>query len=408
MERAEHLLCGLLRTALSGGEAEAEDFTPEEWEQARELAEKNGVGALVFEGLAGWNPPAAVQEKLQKSAYETAVRFYQMAQFTNKILALFQKEQIPAVVLKGMGLNALYPKEESRKLSDLDLYVADGGAYERACTLLEAQGYLHPHDHSGYHQEFRCMEPQLKRSFVLELHSKITYRFKQADVDSRVDAIFEKTEIRLSQEQSFGLKIPVLEETRNAFYLLLHMLSHFVTAGFSLRNLCDWTVFLRERGARIEPERFLSYVNSIGAGEFAKTVTQACRLFLGLEPSACPWLEPGDEEIAEALMEDLISGGEFGNYDTTRVWFAVGSTEQPGFREYFRQLRRETRQRYPRLSGVPVLHPFLWARIGVGFLLNNRRERNSSLGDVLETFSRRSKLSASLHLFETSGKGKKR
>ncbi len=40
-----------------------------------------------------------------------------------------------------------------------------------------------------------------------------------------------------------GYRIPVCTRTQEAYYLLVHMLQHFLRAGFGIKLLCDWVVF---------------------------------------------------------------------------------------------------------------------------------------------------------------------
>ena len=74
-----------------------------------------------------------------------------------------------------------------------------------------------------------------------------------------------------------------------AFSLVLHMTQHFLFAGFGLRLLCDWTVFLRRHGCALGAP-FLSFVRETGLDRFTAAVTRLCTAHLGLREEEVPWL----------------------------------------------------------------------------------------------------------------------
>ncbi|MFQ9395861.1 MAG: nucleotidyltransferase family protein [Lachnospiraceae bacterium] len=62
---------------------------------------------------------------------------------------------------------------EYRKLGDLDLYINEPKALEKAQVLLEAQGYKEEKELSDHHVTYRYTFPKTGRSFLLELHYRV-------------------------------------------------------------------------------------------------------------------------------------------------------------------------------------------------------------------------------------------
>ena len=44
----------------------------------------------------------------------------------------------------------------------------------------------------------------------------------------------------------YGQTYPVLPPTENVFYMLHHMLKHYLYSGFGSRLLCDFTLYLKQ------------------------------------------------------------------------------------------------------------------------------------------------------------------
>ena len=112
-----------------------------------------------------------------------------------------------------------------------------------------------------------------------------------------------------------GVEFPVLQPAYHAFYLLLHMLQHFLRAGFGLKLLCDWVVFWEKGyGSGVE-ERFFSMAEECRVMGFARLVTAVCVKYLGLSGEKVPLLLCRFDWEAEAanleafLTESSGSGG---------------------------------------------------------------------------------------------------
>ena len=69
------------------------------------------------------------------------LNYYQIDQFTRRIAALFEVNQIPYVLLKGISSTAFYPVSEYRKLGDVDLYINEKEQFDRAGKLLLSNGF---------------------------------------------------------------------------------------------------------------------------------------------------------------------------------------------------------------------------------------------------------------------------
>ncbi len=129
------------------------------WAELVEVAERHKLAPLLYAALKARGrqeePPAAVAERLRLAFIRTNVANWLAYVELGRLLAQFEREQIPAVLLKGCALAVmLYGDPSLRPFGDLDLLIPHE-AIVRARAVLEAQGYFSaPEMGSGYQQSF--------------------------------------------------------------------------------------------------------------------------------------------------------------------------------------------------------------------------------------------------------------
>jgi len=147
-------LCKLLSGR--GEQVDWAAFSPQEWNGFARRAEVEGVAPLVYAALrtgdgrqetennrhpATPNIPTAAWEQLKSSYYRTAGYNTLLFRELERILAAFERADIPVILLKGAALaQTLYPDPALRPMSDLDLLVHPS-AVSSAQRVLEYIGY---------------------------------------------------------------------------------------------------------------------------------------------------------------------------------------------------------------------------------------------------------------------------
>lgn len=94
--------------------------------------------------------------------------------------------------------------------------------------------------------------------------------------------------------------------------MLLHVASHMMSEGIGMRHLCDWAVFADTLGNEKFVTLFEEKLKRFGLWKFAQILTLVSERYLGLVHKE--WAQNPDvtEEQLEALMEDILNGGNFG------------------------------------------------------------------------------------------------
>lgn len=371
-----------------------------DWVRLAELSAKHMVMPLLFEALEQ-NRELKVSEPvrgyLRRAAFAVSMNYYRMVSLVSDLLALMEQSQIRCYLLKGISLAVLYPKEETRSFGDIDLYIPDREQFAYACRLLEQNGNKKRSDLSDYHVSFDYQSQGT--GCELELHWKLFTAF-ESGFDRELDRICEEAGQGEGTEYVFpmGIKVPVLPDTFQALYLLMHMFQHFVSSGFGVKLFCDWTVFWRRKGGNVDRGRFLSWIGRLRLERFLDTVTDISIEYFGLERSMCAFAEDraADRELIAAFLSDVLEGGEFGKNDAARMLITTGGS---GMKGYLRELHRQMKKRFPRLCRYVVLWPALWLLAGIAFLYNNRTLRGVSAGAVISSSEKRSDLLRKMDVF---------
>ena len=201
-----------------------------------------------------------------------------------------------------------------------------------------------------------------------------------------------------------GVEIPVLTGGFHAFELLIHMLQHFLRAGFGVKMLLDWVLLWNKGLDEKNREIYIDLVKRCGIKGFSDIITRTCIKYLGLKRENVLWMdlfESGktreDEEEETALfLEEMKDAGEFGRTKKERMVALRGTGPIALFREFHHQMHLN----FPKAGKCFLLWPVLWIITLVKFLRNNRKLRKVSSRELLSSATKRSKFVKGMHIFE--------
>ncbi len=388
LSKEQRLLCLLLCQTLTG-----EDFREAaalgrqaDMKKVIRLARQHRVLPLLYGALCeDWQGEALDAEDIKcvESISRTTVRqSYRLLFLTRYLVRILEKAGVPVLVLKGSGVAELYPVPELRKSGDVDVLIPKD-RLEAATKLLAENGFTAKEiQHANHHLVFNSGD-----GIDLELHTMLAEPFRDRGINRCMDrllpACFEKKEYK----ECMGVSLPVLAEPYQALQLLLHMLQHFLRAGFGLKLLCDWVVFWNRDEARKMVPEFLKLAGECNVREFSETITMVCKEFLGLR-SDLPMGRRRDRRLAEDFLQDVFAAEEFGKADKDRMVIVQGNSLWAYIREFHYQMKLN----HPKASPYVILWPALWVITLVVFLRNNRKLNRGRVKDILHSAGSRSRL----------------
>lgn len=306
---------------------------------------------------------------------------------------------IPYVILKGCASADYYPEPILRTMGDVDFLVPKD-YIGRAFDILKSNGYFTEDSGEMLHYSFS------KNDCVIELHrgiNGIPKGQKGEILKEYFTDIFEKA-VR-SEE---GFVVP--SRFHHGLIILLHMVSHLIAEGLGLRHLCDWAVFVSQFSDEEFKDIFESPLKKVGLWKAAKLMTVCSVKHLG-----CPekeWAKGIQQELIDALICDIFTGGNFGHKQKNRdeqIKF-IGNREhytvdnKSVFYQLFVTINSKAKYRYKFIKKHPVLLPVGWGAVVIdyiGLLLKGERSVKNWKSNI-ETAKVRKSIYNKIELFETN------
>jgi len=237
------------------GHTESTEITEKvDWVALKALAERQGLSAIVLDGLDAVNGEGLtvhgsmpqmmrlewIGEVLQN--YEGRYAAYEKA--IGSLAEWYNQHGFKMMVLKGYACSLDWPKPEHRPCGDIDIWLF-GQQREADATLSKEKGIRIDNSHH-HHTVFNW------QGFTIENH----YDFVNVH-HSRSNALLERVFKELGTDDSYSVE---LDETRvyvpspnlHALFLLRHSMIEFAASGINLRQLLDWAFYSKKHKGEID------------------------------------------------------------------------------------------------------------------------------------------------------------
>ena len=358
-----------------------------------------------------------LQEKLTAEQYnECSEEFFRYAIAGTQNFAehselheLMTANEIPYVAMKGLASARYYPEPNLRSMGDVDFLVAKENV-SRAGKLLESIGFAvdHGEEDDGIHIAY-TRSPMS----IWELHHSVN-GIPNNEIGELIRAEMDKA-IPTSETTEVDESTCCLpDKLHHGLIMLLHTASHLTSEGVGLRHLCDWVVFVSALSDAEFREIFEKKLKRFGLWRFAQALTLLGIRYLGA-PNKVWALEAAesrklDDATLEGLMNDIISGGNFGTKDMNRYREikyisdrSEGTVGKNGLlRQGFKTMNAKVRANHKTLGKHKLLLPAGYlAESGkyIGLLITGKR-KSSGTKQMLKEAAERKKIYSLLKLFE--------
>lgn len=340
---------------------------------------------------------------LKKQTKNMIFQYYQLEHFTQQVASLFEKHNISYILLKGISLAAYYPQPEYRKLGDLDIYIHDPEQLEHAKQILTEHGFAEEKEISDHHITYLYSVPATGSTFILELHFRIVGLYQYEKANQLIDHIYSPRQVVPVSQIINGRSYPVLPPTEYAFYMIHHMLKHYLYSGFGIRLLCDFTFYLKNHSREINFHQLHLWCRESRIFHLYEIILESCRLYLGLPETIDPMVHYPEPDCA-IFMEKILNDGDLGTQlpgaDSALVY--SGSYQKITMFTYFKEGHLQMKVRFPKAGRLPVLWPVLWIATFVIFLYNTHKVRHTTLRQTLRKFKSDNKNTQLIRIFDNS------
>lgn len=365
------------------------------WDKLLMTARQHSVLSLLYPVCEGetCRMPKTVQDAVQKAAVSATKQSYRLLFLSKFLVYRLQEAGISVVLLKGVATASYYPVAEYRKSGDVDLLLLDVDKLEECSRILVDCGCVRKEGQDALHHVTFMAEGGIE----IELHTLLAEPFDNRKVNRYLEKKVLQCAKQVQQKEIMGIFLPILKDGYHAFELLLHMLQHFLRAGFGLKLLCDWVVFWNQKHSKEECELYLELVAESGMKGFSDMVTLVCCQYLGLNRGNVAWMGLNSSLDVEEFMREVLEAEEFGRSTSDRMVVLRGN----GFWDYVREFHHQMRLGFPRSGSFFLCWPVLWMITFVRFVKNNRKVRNVSTKEVFNKAFERSKIIQQMRLWKS-------
>ena len=370
--------------------------TPEQLPALANLAQEHCTVPFVLPCLRS----ASVYPSTKHQVKEMMLNYYQIEHFTRTTVSLLRENHIDCYLLKGLSLADCYPVPEYRKLGDLDLYLAEPEMLSQAQTVLESSGYILQDELSDHHVTYYYTFPKTGRRFILELHYRVVGQYQYSRTNELVDLVYSPAQLKKSSQMIHGYSYTVLPPTEYVFYMIHHMLKHYLYSGFGIRLLCDFTFYLKHHESEIDFDQIHTWCRESQISHLYEIILESCRMYLGLPDSIDSQIHY-DTSDCQDFITQILKDGDMGT-DVSQTLVGSSSYQKVNLFTYFREGHVQMKVRFPKASLFPVLWPVLWVITFVCFIRNTYKVRNTTFLQTLRNFKKSNQKTKLVKIFENS------
>lgn len=358
MLKQQKIFFDFLRFCIGSAKEIPDSLKEVDWKELYAIAKKQALLGVLFYGIQRLPKELAPEQKLlmQWMVMAEQIRKQNIRLFLDsvKVCKNFENEGFANCILKGQGNALLYPDPYMRTPGDIDIYLAGGRK-----RVMQYINKVCPNQVMRYHHvDFPVMKT------AIEVHFTPSYMFYPVH-NRRMQKWFKEVmDLQCSNvvtlPDGYG-EITVPTTSFNVIYILSHLYRHIFTEGIGLRQLLDyyfvlvkWHTDLTNLTDSNKSLPQMTQINTdldtlrhelkyLGLWKFAQAVMYVLHEVFGLSEDRM--IAPMDEKEGRFLLDEIVRGGNFGQYDD-RMGSKVGESKM---HRYFRMNLRNLRfvKHYP-------------------------------------------------------------
>ena len=386
-----------LQVAIGNRESLSRELSDNEWQDIFRLLKEHallGVGFTVVERLHAKGVVCPMQLRMQWYALVVQIerRNEQLNGLCKKVTEQYEHDGLSTCILKGQGNILNYPKKLGvrRQSGDIDVWatpinddglrIKDKGIAIAVQTGKNEVEYVEYHGHKAI-REYVMMQYRLQGinkkpkacyhhidapdmdGIEVEVHYRPTFCrsfFRNRRMQKWFDTFASEC---MSNRTSEGFAVPTA--SFNVVYQMAHLFEHYFEGGIGLRQMMDYHYTLKAWQEEImewksqqsqgmwseglgtpvmSAQEVMEVLRSFGMGKFAGAVMWVLNevFFKNEECSEAdiPWMicEPNEKE-GKKLLEEIMKGGNFGQYDNRDAALKKGGMMKHGVWKLKRVMR---------------------------------------------------------------------
>lgn len=285
-----------------------------DWNAFYRFAKKQTLTGVIFEGIQRLPKKYAPCQALLMNWFGQSQRIYQRNLLLNEATAHIynniKTEEFRCCILKGQGNALMYPNPFSRTPGDIDIWVRA----ERDDIRMLAQQLTKDNGSVGKeslnHIEFMINDIAVELHSTPAILNNPLYNHR-LQIWLKRNADLQCSNIVALPNEAGEIAVPTC--AFNVIYQLLHLYHHYFYEGVGLRQIVDYYFVVIRNELLVIRGTLRRELKLLGLWKFAGAVMYV--LYEVLRLSEENMIAPMDEKRGKMLLAEILSGGNFGQYD---------------------------------------------------------------------------------------------
>lgn len=384
MEKTNLEFLSLLKSSLKNEKYDGEKIDFEDLVYIYKMSEIHHVVPMIYNAAYNEDFFKECDANFQAMFKSSAFRYiFSQIQRTNHFLEVYKKlseKNIKILVSKGIIFRNMYNNPDDRISSDEDILIKKEN-YEKVKEFFLSEGFefIDKGEECAYFSKSTglCIEV----STSLFSHESKAY----GHLNKLFEDVFEKS-IKINIDK---IDILTLSHEQHLIYIVFHNMKHFLTGGFGIRQVADFSKYIETYGEYINWEKFWSDLKDLNYDTFALNLIEISLKYLGFNDDKITYPDniTSFDELknsqkyyinSESLINDILDAGVFGASTMDRKHTALMTLDAVEDKKKSNRLKavfpnvNYLKDNYTYLQKYPILLPVAWGQRILSYLKKNK------------------------------------
>ena len=384
MEKTNLEFLTLLKSSLKNEKYDGEKIDFEDLVYIYKMSEIHHVVPMIYNAAYNEDFFKECDANFQAMFKSSAFRYiFSQIQRTNHFLEVYKKlseKNIKILVFKGIIFRNMYNNPDDRISSDEDILIKKED-YEKVKEFFLSEGFefIDKGEECAYFSKSTglCIEV----STSLFSHESKAY----GHLNKLFEDVFEKS-IKINIDK---IDILTLSHEQHLIYIVFHNMKHFLTGGFGIRQVADFSKYIETYGEYINWEKFWSDLKDLNYDTFALNLIEISLKYLGFNNDKITYPDniTSFDELknsqkyyinSESLINDILDAGVFGASTMDRKHTALMTLDAVEDKKKSNRLKavfpnvNYLKDHYTYLQQYPILLPVAWGQRILSYLKKNK------------------------------------
>ena len=384
MKKTNLEFLSLLKSSLKNEKYDGEKIDFEDLVYIYKMSEIHHVVPMIYNAAYNEDFFKECDANFQAMFKSSAFRYiFSQIQRTNHFLEVYKKlseKNIKILVFKGIIFRNMYNNPDDRISSDEDILIKKED-YEKVKEFFLSEGFefIDKGEECAYFSKSTglCIEV----STSLFSHESKAY----GHLNKLFEDVFEKS-IKINIDK---IDILTLSHEQHLIYIVFHNMKHFLTGGFGIRQVADFSKYIETYGEYINWEKFWLDLKDLNYDTFALNLIEISLKYLGFNNDKITYPDniTSFDELknsqkyyinSESLINDILDAGVFGASTMDRKHTALMTLDAVEDKKKSNRLKavfpnvNYLKDNYTYLQKYPTLLPVAWGQRILSYLKKNK------------------------------------